>query len=184
MAADDELKSLLDRAAKLVEGLPEALQGEAFNRAFETSRDGSFPEGSDAKLAKHKRPRGGAKPRKAKTSRKRSSPTRLKDLNLRPRGEKSFIDFVGEKQPQTDHERKLVSVYYLERVLELEGVTVDHVYSCVKELNWKVPSNLVNSLQLTATRKAWLDTSDMSSIRVAVPGENYVEQDLPRASKK
>lgn len=185
MTSDDELKRLLQRAADLVKDLPAGLQGEAFNRAFETlSGTSSAPgeESGEAEKKQKKRSRranqgGASSPRR---TRDRTSPTRLKDLNLRPKGVQSFEDFVAEKQPRSDHERKLLAVYYLTRILELEGVSLDHVYSCFKDQNWKVPSDLAAGLRLTASKKAWIDTSNISSLTVAIPGENFVEHDMPK----
>jgi hypothetical protein len=185
VSAEDELKGRLQRAADLVKGLPENLQGEAFNRAFE-SLSGTAGAGTTERVTRRRKPketRKGTQRRQTKGAHKRSTPTRLKDLNLRPKGSQAFADFVADKQPSSDHEKKLVAVYYLTNVLEMEGVTVDHVYSCYKEMNWKIAPDLDASLRMTASKKAWLDTGDMSSIRVAIPGENHVEQDLPKGSK-
>jgi hypothetical protein len=107
------------------------------------------------------------------------TPTFVKDLNLRPNGNQSFKDFVAAKRPGTNHERNALSVYWLTRVAGLSGVTVDHVYSCYKEVTWKVPPNLANSLAVTANKKGWLNTEDMQDLRVTVKGENLVEHDLP-----
>ncbi len=183
MTSDDQLKSWLQDAADLVKDLPAHLQPEAFNRAFETlsGQSSAPPKAGKQKKAPKKTSR--TTPSEKGSSRRRSrtgGPSRLKDLNLRPEGTQSLADFVAEKGPKSDHERKLLAVYYLTRILEIDDVSVDHVYSCFKEMNWKVPTDLAAGLRLTASKKAWIDTSDMSSIRVAIPGENFVEQDMPK----
>jgi hypothetical protein len=104
----------------------------------------------------------------------------VKDLNLRPKDKQSFKDFVAAKSAATNHERNALSVYWLTRIAGVSGVTIDHVYSCYKEVTWKVPPNLANSLAVTANQKGWLNTEDMQDLRVTVKGENLVEHDLPR----
>ena len=111
-----------------------------------------------------------------------SSVTYDKTLNLRPDGVQSFEAFVAEKGPSSDHQRSLVAVYYLTRCAGLTA-TIDMVYTCYKDRGWRVPKNLRNALPLTAAKKGWLVTKDLRDLTVAVPGENYVEHDLPAKPK-
>jgi hypothetical protein len=125
-----------------------------------------------------------------KTTRRRrstaSTPTFVRDLNLRPTKGKSFVDFVAEKgSPAKNNERILLAIYWLQRVGGVKGVTIDHVYTCFKGASpaWKVPVNMTNAIAVVNNRKGWLDTSNMDDIKVAVPGENHVEHDM-NATKK
>lgn len=116
-----------------------------------------------------------------RTARRRASGPSVtydKTLNLRPAGLQSFEDFVAEKKPSSDHERNLIAVYYLTRIAEVTA-TIDRVYTCYKDRGWRVPTNLRNALPLTAAKKGWLITKNLNDLKVAVPGENYVEHDLP-----
>ena len=125
-----------------------------------------------------------AKPKK-KTGKKLPRPTLtiVKELNLRPQGRQTFKEFATEKQPRSNNEKCTIAVYYLQHVLGAEAINVNHVYTCYKEAgNWKVP-NIANILPLTASRKGWLDTSDMKNIKVTTPGENLVNFDLPKKDK-
>ena len=119
----------------------------------------------------------------ASRKRRSSTPTFVRDLDLRPKEKQSFKDFAATKSPESNHERSAVSVYWLTQIADVSGVTIDHVYTCYKEANWKVPPNLANSLAVTANKKGWLNTEDMQNLRVTVPGENLVEHDLPRKGK-
>jgi hypothetical protein len=107
----------------------------------------------------------------------------VRDLNLRPNDKQSFKDFVAAKSPETNDERNALSIYWLTRIADLSGITVDHVYTCFKEAKWKVPPNLANSLAVTANRKGWINTEDTQDLQVIVRGENLVEHDLPRQGK-
>jgi hypothetical protein len=124
------------------------------------------------------------KVRKAKTSSKaKLRPSIVKDLDLNPKGKKPFKDFVQEKQPATNQEKCAIAVYYLRRELGLKTVSTDHVYTCYKNVVWRIPADLYNVLLLTASRKGWIDTSNTNSISVTTQGENLVEHDLPRKAK-
>ncbi len=109
----------------------------------------------------------------------------IKDLNLKPKDKKTLRDFYQEKSPLSNIESNAVFVYYLEKVLNLTGITIDHIFSCYKEVNLRTPMNLRQSIFDTASsRYGYLDTSNMQDIKVIVRGENLVEHDLPRSKKE
>ncbi len=110
--------------------------------------------------------------------------TVVKDLNLKPQGNKSFREFAQEKNPGNLFEKCTVAVQYLRAVLGSEDVGAGHVLTCFRDIGWRVPSDLANTLQQTASRGGFLDTSDMSDIKVTARGENLVEYDLPRPTQK
>lgn len=109
---------------------------------------------------------------------------RAKDLNLRPPGKTSLHDFAKEKQPKAYHEKNVVVVFYLSEILEVNDIDVSRVLAGYHACSWKAPSNPVNSLQVTASAKGWLDTSDMTSIKLTHNGENAVKYDLPSSKGK
>jgi hypothetical protein len=118
---------------------------------------------------------------KAKTSSKPARKITInKNLNLEPKEKESFKQFAVSKAPRNRQERCIVSVYYLERVLEHRPIDTSDVYTCFKNAGWRVPADLANALAWTASQKGWLDTSDMSDITVTVQGENAIEHELPR----
>ncbi len=111
-------------------------------------------------------------------------PSIVKDLNLRPQGKKAFRSFAEQKAPSSVREKCTVAVYYLTSELELHAITVDHVYTCYKEVKWRVPVDLKNNLAQTAFHTGWIDSSDMNDIKITTRGENLVEQDLPTKTKE
>lgn len=113
----------------------------------------------------------------------KSSPSIVKDLNLNPEGKKSFKDFIQDKLPSTNQEKCTVAIYYLRSELGIDGITINHVFTCYKIANWRV-ADLYNVLTLTASRKGWVDTSNMDNIGITTHGENHVEYDLPHKAKK
>lgn len=104
----------------------------------------------------------------------------VKTLNLKPNGKKSFNEFVEEKKPSSNLEKCVIAVHYVANVLNESPVSADHVYTCYKIQGWRIPSDLDNTLAYTASQKAWIDTSNMSDIKLTTHGDNLVEHDLPK----
>ncbi|MBE9169932.1 hypothetical protein IQ238_21220 [Pleurocapsales cyanobacterium LEGE 06147] len=108
----------------------------------------------------------------------------MKDLNLRPEGKLSFRDFYAQKKPTTQEQAITVAVYYLKRVLELDKVTPEHVFTCFKNVERKTPKNMPQTIRDTAKRRGWVDTSERCNIKITNHGENLVEHDLPASNGK
>ncbi|MBD2741961.1 hypothetical protein [Coleofasciculus sp. FACHB-1120] len=108
----------------------------------------------------------------------------VKDLNLRPEDKLSFRDFYAQKQPSTQEQAITIAVYYLKRVLELDKVTPEHVFTCFKDVERKTPKHMPQSIRDTAKRRGWVDTSERGSIKITNHGENVVEHDLPASNGK
>jgi hypothetical protein len=134
----------------------------------------------------NKRPRmkkkGGAAKQPKTSTKGRPKLSIVKELNLTPKGKKAFKEFVKEKQPATNQEKCIVAVYYLSHELDLSDISINHIYTCYKDANWRV-ADLYNVLTLTAHRKGWVDTSNMAAITITNHGENIIEHDLPRQAK-
>ena len=111
--------------------------------------------------------------------RKAPSMSIVKDLDLRPKDNKHLRDFFAEKQPKKQIEQITTIVYYLSRILKLDGITPHHVYTCLKDVGKRVPNDLPQALRLVASRKGWVETSNADDIKITTSGENMVEHDLP-----
>ena len=121
------------------------------------------------------------KPKRKKVSRpktKAKRPSIVRGLNLHPKGKKPFKDFFAEKTPRVGEQTYVVCVYYLEKLLGLKNISIDHVYTCMKEVKRKPPNNLSNAMAIVSSRKGRIDTSNFLDITITVPGENLVEYDL------
>lgn len=75
-------------------------------------------------------------------------------------------------------------VYYLVEKAEIAPATLDHVYSCYRYVDWPVPADMRNSLQVTASRKGYIDTSNTEDIKIEPKGVNHVERGLPAKKEK
>jgi hypothetical protein len=135
-------------------------------------------------IASTGKPPARAKPPKSLATKKSKSVLKqVKDLDLRPKGSPSAVDFATEKQPTNLKQKCTLAVHYISRVLELEPVTVSHVYTFFKELSWPAPSDLTNTLQ-QAGSEGWLDTANAEDLKVTTRGENLIDHQLPVAKKK
>jgi hypothetical protein len=187
--AFDDLASAMPRIAEAVKDLPESVQGKAFDALVAAFTSGAAPASPNlnptARESRRAARRKKATPAKTGTPGRRTSHamTISKDLNLAPGGKKSFKLFAEEKRPTTQHDRSVVSVYWLEQIAGHSPISVSDVYTCYRHAGWKVPSNMSNGLAVTANRKGFFDTSDLRAIRLKAHGINRVEQDLPKAQK-
>jgi hypothetical protein len=104
-------------------------------------------------------------------------PLDLKAKNGKP----ALRDFFKEKNPKNQQENLTVYAYYLKKHLNINDMQVGHVVSCAKEVKRPVPTNIPSLFKNIQHRKGWLHVGVGSeSAQIAIPGENYVEYDLPR----
>lgn len=140
--------------------------------SIETDQNGSSP-----------RTRRAAKSAPAKRQGRRSwAPVR--DIDFRAPGKKAFRELIEEKQPNSNLQKNLLAVYWLEQIYEVSEIGVGHVLAAFKEANWREPSHPDTTLQQTASAKHWLDTADMKHIKTTASGRNAVEHDMPIPSSK
>lgn len=183
-----EIKLELIEISKIVNTYPESIQSEVYDLLISTYLGSALPvnpkkvvaDDGKEKSAKAKK----KKSKKKTTTVKKQSYTILKDLDLRNTGGKSFKDFVEEKNPSSAIEFNAVSVYFLKEVLELDGITINHINTCYKEVKRKPPGDLLQSIRDTSSNKyGYIDTSDSSDIKAPHRGSSFVEHDLPKKKK-
>jgi len=104
----------------------------------------------------------------------------LTDLNLRPKEKISLKDFAAKYGIKTAEELSLLVVYYLIEELK-ETVTINHIYSCFKELGKKIPQHFKQTLTNQKNSKNWIDVDDWNDIKYTIPGMNHMEQDITKA---
>ena len=173
----DLLLEAMPRIAEAVKAFPEALQPQAFEALMQELKGASPP--SPKPTTPRKTSTKEIPTPTTKRSRRRSQPTTIKDLDLQPEGKETLSDFVGKKKPRTNYDRNVVSVYYLTEVLGITAVSINHVFTCYKDMGWREPNDLANSLAQTASHKRHLDTADRDDIKLTPAGRNHVQHDLP-----
>jgi hypothetical protein len=123
-------------------------------------------------------------PKGVRGNKKEGAVSLVADLNLRPKGTKTLREFYGEKKPTTNEQSFAVMTYYLEKVLGISGISPNHIYTGFKDLDLRVPARLRTVISNSASRHAWIDTSDKENIKLTIHGENFVEHDLPSSKKE
>lgn len=194
----DELKYEMVAISDILKQFPEPLQNNVFNilikqyfggdfvisntEYVEDNKDEAEQEHLSASIPKDE-PKKDLK--KEKTTPKRKTGTNevisiVKDLDLSARnGKTSLKEFFQEKSPKTNIEINVVCAYYLSRFMNISPITVEHIYTCYKELN-KPVGNLRQSLKDTSGPKYGYINLTTNDIAVPIRGDNLVEHDLPR----
>lgn len=191
MKTYDEIKDELIAIADVLKKYPENIQPQVFDILTSHFLSGQKITKPEDKLQTEK-PSPKAKSNSSTSTKgngkagKKSSDTLtiLKDLDLRAKGKKSFIDFFEEKKPSASNEFNSVAVYYLAEILELSGITPNHIYTCYKEAAQRPPVAFIQSLRDTASKNGYLDTADINNIKIPMRGKNFVEHDLPKKKTK
>jgi hypothetical protein len=188
----DDLLDQMPRIAEAVSKFPESVQPQAFEALMiaargeaVASRTSEKTTADTSKRTRARKPRAadGEQAGESRTRRRRNAtPSVDRNLELAPKGKKSFRDFIDEKKPKSNYDRIAASVYYLVEVAKSEPVTVDHVYTCYRIAGWTIPSDLANSIQQTASKKVYVDSSDSDDIKLLTYGINRVERELPLAT--
>lgn len=184
---DERFEELLGSMEQIAEAVnrfeSEAVQGAAFEAlVVALTGNGAVPdEPAETKQKASDENAGRASaPKRSKRTSKARSVSLVKDLNLTPSGEQSFRDFAEGEAPTVQNEMNLVAVYYLKKVLELEQVGADHVYTAYKAAGWRPPARPHGSLRKTASEEGWIDTANSSDIQLTTLGATYIEHDLPK----
>lgn len=191
-----EVKEKMLEIAEVLKEFPEALQENAFsvlvknldinvdinnNTELETSEelDVKTIESRDINVNESKNKEKHTKTTTRKKNNSKESYQISKDLNLIPEGKQTFKEFYEFKQPKSSKDFNVVAIYYLEKVLEREQITIEDIYTCYKNANYKTPTRFRQSLADTSSKYGYISI-DNNIYSVPIAGENYVEHDLPK----
>ena len=98
-------------------------------------------------------------------------------------GRPSLVEYMDAKFPITNEERNLVFLYYLENMVSLKTVTIDHIYTCYRAAKIRAPLDLDGSLQSTIKQRHWIKMAKSGKLSVTSAGKTYVENQLPKKVK-
>lgn len=121
-----------------------------------------------------------AMPSKTRKKSNQSTGQLLKDLDLSGRNgaDCSLKDFIAEKNPTSNVQKTAAFVYYLENILKLDEITIDHVFTCYKTMGYRMPNNLQQNLTDTcSSRYGYISRKD-GKFSMTVVGSNYIEFDI------
>ncbi len=103
------------------------------------------------------------------------------NLNFRLTGEKSFKDFVSEKDPKNDVDVVLLALYYMQHVMKLQKIGPNHLMTAFKEVGKPIPLDLKQTIRNVMNRKMFLNFSDIDDIRTTTQGDNVVEHEMGKS---
>jgi hypothetical protein len=109
-----------------------------------------------------------------KTNTAVKTPRRLPNLDLVPAGKESLQDVYNKYQTNSNHERNLLFVYFLETILNIESITFDHIYTCYDSLELIISENLMQTVRNTGSKNGWIEVKN-NKISTTVKGRNQIK---------
>ena len=193
MPTYSEIKEELLQISNILKTFPELIQSKVYDLLISSYLGNKVSVEAIVKGQKEKVPDTDKKTitkkktakQKATTSKKQSFSI-IKELNLRGGDHtQSFRNFIEEKNPSSAIEFNTASVYYLKEKLRLDNVSINHIYTCYKEVKRKPPGDLIQSVRDTSgTKYGYIDSSDSDDIKIPHRGITFVDHDLPKKSEK
>jgi hypothetical protein len=113
----------------------------------------------------------------AKRSYSFKAPTFLNDLDL-TKAKKPLDDFIAQKSPGDVIDKYLVVAFWLQKYMDVEEVTVDHIYTVFDHLGWKgeMPVKPGKPLaDLKSKRHVLVREEGAAGYKLNFKGEQYVE---------
>ena len=198
MPSYEDLKAELLEISKILEKLPEQVRPQAYDllvaeflgRAPTEHPQHAPPAQPKPRIGRTRKPKA-AKPtttsNTASTKKKSASRESYSiDRHLNLRGDKSipsFKEFHDEKKPANAKEFNAVAVYYLQKLMGLNEVTLNHAYTCYAEVSRKPPGAFRQSFTDTKNKEGWLEFDDAGHLSIPHRGSVFVEHDLPKPEK-
>lgn len=106
-------------------------------------------------------------------------PQIVSDLNLIPSAKESLTDFMAKyDSKKSNPQNNLLFVYYLTKVLKINTVDYNHVFTCYKEMKYPIPTNLYQCIVDTISKKRWLE--NISNLKTTIQGDNEVEHKMKK----
>lgn len=115
-------------------------------------------------------------PQEERSARPAGKPRTPKVLNLDMKAAKIPLkEFCEMKQVgESDTTRYLVIAFWLKENLNIPAVTMDHVYTCYRLLNWQTPADASSPLR-SMKKSGWFDKgTDKGSYSINHVGENQI----------
>lgn len=136
---------------------------------------------SDTKVVPKKVTLKAAPTKNSSKSKSKKEPEFLKNLDLSVGSEnESLKDFYAKYDHKSNYERNLIFVYYIQHILHEDKITLDHLFTCYRNVGQKIPKALEQSMRDTSKEKGWVDIDDLENIKVPVAGMNHIVHDLAK----
>ncbi|BEG61582.1 hypothetical protein [Coprobacter fastidiosus] len=103
-----------------------------------------------------------------------------RSLNLYPEGTESLIEFSTKFNCDSTPKFIVIIVYYLKEILKVDNINMSAIYTCLNELNIRIPSALNTVINNTKNRNGWLEYDSLEDIDLSIKGRNAIKFDLPK----
>jgi len=93
-----------------------------------------------------------AAPKRTRKPTKAPTPTLLRDVrfdDVTP----TFADFVAEKQPKSEMLKYLCVAYWLKTYKDIPEISIDHVYTAYRVMQWALPAAAVQPMRELAANR-------------------------------
>lgn len=105
-------------------------------------------------------------------------PEVLKDLNLRPADKISLPDYMEKFDAPKNPDKIIVVINYLKEILNIDKVTLNHIYTAFWVLKFRVPKNFNQLLIDTRGRNKVIEYDNTDDINLSVLGSNRIRFDI------
>lgn len=188
MKTFDETKEAVISIGKIIKEMPDSIQEKAFDVLLNSFLEKTHHADIKADNQTQKSDPSTTSPKPKKVQKKsgvtKETITMDKNIDLKGSGgNPSFRDFVEEKKPSSNIQFTTVAVYYLKKILQLEKVTINQVFTCYKNAGRKTPGNFAQNIWDTSSSKYGYITLNGDDIGIPNSGESFVEYDLPAKKK-
>ncbi len=101
----------------------------------------------------------------------------VQELNLAPSGKESLSSFLERHRfRKTATQYNLLFVYYLKQILNIQQVNQNHLFTCYRYLEAKLPNDLYHSISDTISKNNWM--RNISNLELTSKGINMVEHEM------
>jgi hypothetical protein len=98
----------------------------------------------------------------------------LDDINFSDAKE-SLKDYVARKKPSGDNQRYLIIAGWLKENLGFHAITMDHVHTCYRHLEWQTPKDASAPLRSMTNQNQWFTKAkEKGAYALNHVGENVI----------
>lgn len=107
-----------------------------------------------------------------------SKPNFVTSLNFNPSKKDSLFDFAAKYNVKPGPQYILLVVSYMQEVLNVDRIQYDHIYTGLKHLKQRIPSNIQITVNQVKSRNGFLEGGNKDGFKTTVVGDNYLEHTM------
>ena len=103
------------------------------------------------------------------------TPTLLSNLDLNA-ATLSLQEFAKAKNPTTINDKYVVVATWFKEQLKTDEITIDHLFTAFRTLNWQTPDDLTSPFRTLKHSKQYFDKGGVGGYKVTFLATNYVSK--------